>query len=135
MESSSVWNFSFLSFSLAAQTSSVKLGYMLGDLLLPKLYEVSGGLSLGYWIGVIISSICITVTIQFYKIDKQHNRLFANNDQVDLSQIKNFPLLFWLLAICLGIYQGTYNTFNSIASKMLQVRFGFDLISASYILV
>ena len=86
MESSSVWNFSFLSFSLAAQTSSVKLGYMLGDLLLPKLYEVSGGLSLGYWIGVIISSICITVTIQFYKIDKQHNRLFVNNDQVDLSQ-------------------------------------------------
>jgi len=133
MESSSIWHFSFLSFSLAAQTSSVKLGTIFDYFFLPRLYEISGGLALGYWFGMVISSICVGVAIKFSQLDKRYN--YSSSGEVRLSQIMQFPSLFWMVALCLGIFLGTYNTFNSLASKMLQARFGFDLIDTSYFLV
>eukprot|EP00826_Nyctotherus_ovalis_P050611 TRINITY_DN6228_c0_g1_i14.p2 TRINITY_DN6228_c0_g1~~TRINITY_DN6228_c0_g1_i14.p2 ORF type:complete len:142 (-),score=42.60 TRINITY_DN6228_c0_g1_i14:481-906(-) len=134
MESASIWHFSFLSFSLAAQTASVKLGTVFDYLSLPRLYETSGGLALGYWFGMAISSICVGVAVKFSQLDRKYN-YGAAGEQVSLWQVAEFPRVFWLVALCLGVFLGTYNTFNSLAAKMLQARFDFDLISTSYAIV
>jgi len=111
---------------------------MLNDIVLPEAYNHTKSVSFGFWIGFCLAVACLAVALIFVLIERQTGRGHRENadeNQISLSQIKDFPQIFWLLAILLGIVRGSIYSFNAIACGMAQTRFGFDVVHAGFLVV
>ncbi len=138
MESLSYWNVRFLSCSLALNTSSMRLGSVANNLLLPYLYTTTGSLSLGFWVGFGFSLLCLALALVFVIIERciqQNDPPAADVPPQPLSGIFRFPAIFWLLSVYVGLFYMGMNSCNAVASAMAQSRFGFDVREAGFLIV
>ncbi len=142
MESVAYWNYEFLAFSMAAQTSGSRLGNTANDATLPAIYESTGNLAFGFWIGFGLAVICLATSVTFVVIEKcaqsrheDSHPAVETEPPVKLSGIFKFPAAFWLLPFYVGFFYCSMNAFNGIASGMAQVRFGFTVRSAGNLIV
>jgi len=137
LESLSYWNYAFLPFSMAAQTSSEKIGNALNDILLPSIYENTGNLASGFWIGFCFSIICLSASIFFIILEYWvlKDEKLKSEEQTSLSGIFKFPPMLWLLTFYGGFLFTAYNSFSAVASKLIQTRFNFDTKTAGLLIV
>jgi len=139
IESTSFWNFHFVAFSMAFQSSGIRLGSAVNDILLPYIYDSTGNLAMGFWIGFFLTLILLATSILFCMLDyyglKDHPNYQPDFEQVSLSQIANFPMVFWIVALSTTFIYGSFLTLNGISSGYAQTRFGFSITEAGVLIV
>jgi len=136
-ESSSFWNFSFVTFSMALVGSGTRLGSTINDIALPYIYDSSGNLALGFWIGLALTGVILLSSIAFCIIDYCALKEVGYTNgytHIALSGVSQFPAIFWLLILSNAFLDGVMYTYNTICSGMAQVRFGFDVESAGLLI-
>ncbi len=136
MESLTYWNPTFVSFSLAAQTAALRIGSVINDLMLPAIYANTGNLALGFWIGFGFAVASFLSVVGFSIIDRCADREERRqNAPIEISGVLQFPGIYWLLAVYVGLFYAAMNSFNAVASGMAQYRFDFDVRSAGILIV
>lgn len=132
-----------LAFAMGLNITLARLGSSLNSVMSPWLYEQFGKklvypMAIGVgWTLFSLGSAVIT-NIFDYKADKdegiEQKQLTDESDQVRISDVKDFPLSYWLLLIiCLCIYSSFF-PFLNVANELIQNRFGFDREQAGQLL-
>jgi nitrate/nitrite transporter NarK len=132
-----------LAFAMGLNITLARLGSSLNSVMSPWIYEHFGQkLVYPMLAGVgwtIFSLACALLTNWFdYKADQDEGiaekQVLDESDQVRISDVKTFPLSYWLLLIiCLCIYSSFF-PFLNVANDLIQVRFGFDREGAGKLL-
>ena len=136
MDGLSFWNASFISFSLALQSSAQSFGRILNDVMIPPMYEAKNSITFGLWLGfgfAILCLICciIFVLLDWYGSDERQQRVKRFKPLV----ILKFQVQYWLVSIYGGFAYMATNSFATIISGMAQSRFGFDIEMGGIFLV
>lgn len=128
--------------ALGLNVSISRLGSVLNNIIEPALYEGTGSVVWGLWVGVIICgmSLCLGLGLCYYdrkrdvKLGIQNQKL-EDIDKVRLSDILSFKLSYWLIVINCFVVYICIMPFNNIASAFYQERFGFSSSEAGFIIV
>ncbi len=154
-----------LSMALGIDLCVSRLFAVINDAVQPAFYQASGyKLSLGFWFGFILcifavgaavflaiydlsadkSCVQIEVPISAYQQQQQKQQVQdidekeeedEAEDQMNFSDIRKFPLTYWLLAgSCVFIYT-SFMSFMNVASDFLQTRFDYGLEAAGVVMV
>lgn len=132
LECLSFWNFDFLSFSMGIQSAAQRFGSALNDFMLPLIYEKTKNLPLQIWIGLALASLCLISTIIFSIIECFSSKPCSRSvrGSIRITRIFNFPLLYWVLTLYISFSYLAIISLNTVASGMLQTRFGFTVSAA-----
>ncbi len=117
-----------IAFALGVKSCLPRLGGIAINTLQPIFYGYFKSLHSVFYITFAIASIAIIIVgflIYFCKDEA------IQEEEAHLRDIVHFPLLFWLLVICCGFQYVCIFCFNSIASKMIQMRFSATLTQSS----
>jgi nitrate/nitrite transporter NarK len=127
---------------IGVSESIARLGSILNFLIEPFIVEKSNSLYLGLWIGLAVAVVfCVIFVILLNILDKEKDlrlgiiekRHLSASEKVNLSDIKDFPLSFWLLGINCMVGSILIYCFNSIASNFFQERFEYSSIESGQI--
>ena len=139
---------------MSIDTSLSNLGTVLNDYSQPKFYNMSGGLSLGMWVGFLTCVFSMAIGVGTYIFDqrrevhdKRLNIVFDcfmeshqdlededNSEQVNLKAITRFPLSYWLVVMAYSLYSMGVCLFDNVASEFFRTRFGMDNETAGIII-
>jgi nitrate/nitrite transporter NarK len=127
----------FLPISLAIYTGAKKVGAGINSLLTPYVFSTTGDLRVVFWIGLAAAALCFTIDVIFsifeWRVTRSQQQ--SRSNEVNLSGIFNFPKVFWLLVLHMGLFFGIFSAFFITASGMVQTRFGFTVTEAGIALV
>lgn len=136
MDGLTFWNASFISLSLALQSSAQGFGRILNDLMIPPMYEAKGSITFGLWAGFGFAILCVICCIVFVALDWYgSNGRQQIGKSIRLSVIFKFELKYWLVSIYGGFIYMAVNSFGTIISGMAQSRFGFDIEMGGILIV
>lgn len=109
----------------------------------PGLYNVTGNLNIGVWLGVVVCLISLVSAVVIIYCDRARDKRIssaAENDEdeehnVRLSDIFSFKLQFWYIILnCFAVFLCII-AFGDIAVGFYYERFGFNEEESSYIVV
>lgn len=136
LECLSFWTFSFIAISMGIQCAAQRLGSTVNDFTLPYVYEATGNLPLQFWIGFVLACVCLLATLALVGIEwySLRDHVQEQGEAIELSAISRFPLIYWILIFFISfVYMGMIS-FNTIASGLLQSRFGFSVSASGVVL-
>lgn len=131
-----------LSMALGMNVSISRLGSVLNDVLEPALFEATGTVILGLWVGFGLCCASLVCGVFLGAIDKkrdkllciQDRKLLPDSEKVKLSDIKTFGFSLWMVCInCFVVYIDV-SCFNNIASNYYQTRFDYSTQEAGLII-
>jgi len=137
------WCFHKLSFSLAAFSAIGRLGSIVNNVLLPYLFQKTGNISTGPFIGFFISilmlaSALFVVFLEKWSISRNLFKDLSPRRRVQrsfLEEIAELQLVFWVLCLICGLFEASKNSFNYISSDLFQTRFNFSSQTAGWLIV
>ena len=140
MECLTVWCKQNLSFALATTTSASRLGGVLNDVLLPIIYTYTGSIARGFWLGFLFSLICLASCVAIVVMDSWYGRQYqSDSDSFPATSViglfRGFSMLYYLLCLLSGFVYMSFTAFNASASSLNQIRFGFSVEAAGFIIV
>ncbi len=125
-----------LAMALGFNLSVSRLGSVVNGIIIPQVYNdqhldrLGLALLIGFFVCV-FSEICALFLILLDKkadtVDKTtQTKVVSENEKFRWQDIKTFNKSFWAICLsCVLVYMAIF-PFIQVASKMLQVRFGFD---------
>jgi len=122
-----------MAMSLGFAMSNGLLANVLNNILQPMMYEHSGDLILGVWVGVTICVGSFIFTWVVYFIDRKADILDppeTDSPVAKLSDVKQLPGIYWIIALHGSIMIIVIGSFNNVSSKFYQDRFGFPSLAA-----
>ena len=127
-----------LAFALAVTMSVGRLGSTLNNLLMPVIaQETSLGWALTFGLVLIIMSYFWgLMLLQLENIAKKHEdqdskEEIQENEKVDWSYVKDFPLSYWIINVnCVTIYISLF-MFMNISNDFIMEKYSFSLTAAS----
>ena len=111
--------------------------------LTPMIYNYKGELGLPLLFGVIICLISLLSAITVAIIDIINDNIegrvtpkiyVKEGEEINVREMFNMPLLYWLIIINYGFQSGSYYSFTNIANSYLIQRYGFDSVIAGTLL-
>ena len=137
-----------LALALGVNITVARLGSVANDYSEPAFYNGTGSIDFGLWFGFGLCVVSLATGILMNMVDKYRDHSLGIKDKLKLdpadriqfSEIKNFPLSFWLITLnCLIVYVDVL-PFNDIAGQFYQDRYGFSttgsdaIISITYVM-
>jgi len=131
-----------LAMALGMNISISRLGSVLNNMTEPLLYHLTDSVVFGLFFGLGVCSVSLVCGVLLSLIDRYRDaklgikakKKLDPSERVKFSDVKRFGLSFWLIAVnCLVVYVCVMS-FNNIAGKFFQERFGFSLTTADYIM-
>jgi hypothetical protein len=109
----------------------------------PGLYNATGNLNIGVWLGVVVCLISLASAVVIIYYDRARDKRFssaAENEEdeehnVRLSDIFSFRLQFWYIILNSFAVFLCIIAFGDIAVGFYYERFGFSEVESSYIVV
>ncbi len=138
-----VWCYHKLSFSLGAFSASGRLGSITNNVLLPYLYQKTGSVATGPFVGFLLSLLMLTaafsaVFLEKWSISKNLFKDLSPRRRVQRSffeELRELQLVFWVLCVLCGIFDSAKNSFNYVSSALTQLRFSFSPTEAGWLIV
>jgi len=125
-----------LAFAMGLTLTVSRLGSSLSSYLSPWLYANSGSLTTPFGIGIALGIYSLIVIgflcfIDSYADDKEHrinihNEEHQPKDKFEISDMKNFKLIFYLIMLNCMIAYAVIKGFLNNASDLMNTRFGFN---------
>jgi len=113
-----------LAMALGANVGVSRIGSVLNDFTEPQMYEATGSIDFGLWVGFGICVGALICGIVLVSLDKRADILMGikgkatldPSERVKLSDVKYFDRLYWLITINCCVVYICVLTFNNIAS-------------------
>lgn len=104
--------------------------------------EITGTPVFGLWLGAFICTISLFCGVFMIYLDKRRDRLLniyekktlSPEEKVRLQDIQFFGWRFWLVTINLMLVYVSILSFNNIATRFFQVRFGYSKVNSGMII-
>lgn len=134
-----------LAFALGLNIAISRLGSTVNTALTPQFYDATDGYFLPFFVGLILCCLSFIAGLGLCWMDRESDRREGKlkgganepdeSEQIKLSDLKNFNLTFWLLAVnCMLIY-GAFFSFTGNANDLLHKMFGVSNSSAGLYLM
>ncbi|XP_062592714.1 major facilitator superfamily domain-containing protein 1-like [Saccostrea cucullata] len=128
-----------LGLAFGAIVSVIRCGNVLNFFITSNIAKVYG-VPMALWTGALMCGVgfmaavgyCILDAIGSGKLDKTH--VFNIKSQpVKFSDIRNFPLSYWLVAVMISTYYSCFIPYVANGSKFIQDKYGYSRVESSYI--
>lgn len=131
-----------LSMALGMNVSISRLGSVLNDFLEPQLYDATGTVILGLWIGFGLCVFSLVLGILLGTIDRKRDqkmgikekRKLPDSEKMKLADLKTFGFSLWMICINCFVVYICVSCFNNIASNFYQTRFKYSTSESGMII-
>lgn len=112
------------------------MGGAVNSLLTPKVYESTGNLSAGFYIGTVFCFLSFLAGIGLYFIERkaeQQEKEFAGHVEqktIKCEDLKQFNVKVWIIIVAGSISAALYVPFLDNANRFFQFRFCFSQVDA-----
>lgn len=131
-----------LSMALGMNVSISRLGSVLNDFLEPQLYDATGTVILGLWVGFGLCLMSLVLGIFLGAIDKKRDqklgikekRKLPDSEKMKLADLKTFGFSLWMICVNCFVVYICVSCFNNIASNFYQTRFKYSTTESGMII-
>jgi len=123
-------------FAMGLNLSLARVGSVVNDQTSPAIYDMKDNLSTPIWFGVFVMLGCLGMMVFMVFMDKRSARKLeakgfhvekgGSDERVKFSDIKSFPLTFWLLTVSCVVVYACVLPFNNIVKTFLEDRFALS---------
>ena len=122
-----------LAFALGVHLTVARMASVIGGFIIPSLIDNDGGLvNKVMWVGSLLCVFCLISGVILCFIDRyaeqqdQQSAVISDTDKFKWSDLKEFTLPFWLVAIsCVCVYSSIF-PFIQASNTFLVEQYGFD---------
>ncbi len=131
-----------LALGLAMTICISRSGTVLNYLIAHKVYVSTKSLAFSFWVGTLMMGLSLLSAIATIMVDRHVQvksgysvKKAANAKKIQLSDIKNFSLKFWLVVSCLVGFYLAFLCFVNISAAFAIDKFGFGTDDANILAV
>lgn len=128
-----------LGLAFGAIVSVIRCGNVLNFFITSNIAKIYG-VPMALWTGALMCGVgcvaalgyCVLDMIGSRKLDKNH--VFNIKSQpLRMSDIRNFPLSYWLVAVMISTYYSCFIPYVANGSKFIQDKYSYNRVTSSYI--
>ena len=115
-----------MAFAMGLNLSVARVGSFVNDMASPAIAHHTGSVTNALWFSVLVCVMSLASALGLFALDRWaekrtlgHSEKETSGDPVRLTDVKHFPLPFWLLATSCVVTYGCVLPFNNIASAFI----------------